>query len=321
MVSIGKSTEGRELWALHLNSNPDDLESGQSSKPGIVFMGTHHAREHVSTEIPLMLADYILKIRRSLVFGPIFEDRDIWIIPLVNPDGAEFDVDGGEYHMWRKNRRNNGDGTYGVDLNRNYGEGWGTGGSSKDTSSEIYMGPGAFSEPETIAVRKFVDDHKNFKMLLSFHTFSELILYPWGGKYEPVKNEQDHKIFESMGATMAAWNKYKAEQSSKLYIASGDTTDWAYATHGIYAFTFELSPNSMWSGGFYPGAGILDKVFEDNLRPALYMIDVTNDPKRAITTPPPAKKKKWWQWWKKDPKNSAQDPARFWNEAKLPARK
>ncbi len=285
LQSIGKSWEGRDLIALHINTSAQDLESGHSSKPGAVFMGAHHAREHLSSEIPLMLGQFLLDHQREQKISTLLTSRDIWIIPIVNPDGAEFDIEGGFYHLWRKNRRENGDAilhTHGVDLNRNYGYGWGTGGSSKIPAMETYMGPSAFSEPETQAIRDFVNDHLNLKVLLSYHTYSELILYPWGGLKEEVSNINDRDAFKTMAETMAKWNQYKPEQSSALYIASGDTCDWAYATYGIFAFTFELSPKGMMGGGFYPGANAIDSTFNANLNPALYLIDLADDPYRSI---------------------------------------
>ena len=291
LQSIGKSTEGRDLWALHINTNPEALKTGTSNKPGVIFMGTHHAREHVSTEIPLMLAEYLLKNRGDDKMGKLIDSRDIWIIPLVNPDGSEHDVKTGDYQFWRKNRRPNTDGTMGVDLNRNYGFKWGTGGSSNDGSSDVYMGTAPFSEPETQAIRDFVKSKSNTKVLLSFHTFSELILYPWGHTYDKVGEHlgktQDHDVFVKMAETMAQWNHYTPEQSSALYIASGDTTDWAYGELGIFAFTFELSP-SQWggAGGFYPGQGIIDQVFNDNLKPCMYLIDTADNPYKVIANQP-----------------------------------
>jgi carboxypeptidase T len=188
--------------------------------------------------------------------------------------------------MWRKNRRDNQDGEFGVDLNRNYSYKWGTGGSDTDTSSEVYMGPAPFSEPETRAIRDFITVHANTKVLLTFHTFSELVLYPWGYTYDKVGNIKDAAAFVKMAKTMAAWNHYTAEQTSSLYIASGDTTDWAYGEKGIFAFTFELSPDSMDGGGFYPGAQMIDKVFKDNLQPCLYLIDVAGDPYKVLDNQP-----------------------------------
>jgi carboxypeptidase T len=150
------------------------------------------------------------------------------------------------------------------------------------------MGPQPFSEPESQAVRDFVSSHTNLKVLLSYHTFSELILYPWGHTDASIGNERDHRVFTTMAQTMSRWNGYKPQQSSELYIASGDTTDWAYGTYGIFAFTFELTPKSMFGGGFYPGAGVIDSTFRANLAPALYLIDLADDPYRAIDQGPGA---------------------------------
>jgi len=281
--SIGKTVEGRDLLAIHLNSSLADLNSGHSSKPGVIFLGEHHAREHLSAEVPLMLAQYLMEHQREQKIGALLGTRDIWIIPCVNPDGAEFDIQGGKYHSWRKNRSvNSGTSNLGVDLNRNYGYFWGTGGSSTETSSDVYMGPSAFSEPETQAVRDFINDHLNLKVLLSYHTYSELILYPWGHTYDSIDQKRDHDTFEKMAETMSHWNHYQPEQASALYIASGDTTDWAYGTLGIFSFTFELTPKSSFSGGFYPGSKAIDSTFKANLNPALYLIDLADNPYRAV---------------------------------------
>lgn len=293
---IGKSLEGRDMMALQINTNKASLESGTSNKPGAIYMGSHHAREHLSTEIPLMAADYLLKNKTDAKIAALLDSRDIWFVPLVNPDGSEFDISTGHYQSWRKNRRPNGDGTYGVDLNRNYGYLWGTGGSSRDTDSEVYMGPKPFSEPETVVMKDFVEAHLNAKVLLSFHTFSELVLYPWGYTYDPMENKKDHDTFETMAKTMAGWNKYTPEQSSGLYITSGDTTDWAYGEHGIFAFTFELSPTSIFEGGFYPGQKAIDPTFAANIKPILYLLDLADDPYRALETrgtEPPTKSSTW----------------------------
>ncbi len=282
VISIGKTYENRDIIAVHINSDKSALETSKSTKPGIIFMGQHHAREHLSQEIPIMLAEYLLKNKAEPSLGVLLQTRDIWIVPSVNPDGSEFDISKSEYQMWRKNRRHNYDGTYGVDLNRNYGYLWGTGGSSKQTSSDVYMGEAPFSEPETQVIKNFVESQSNTKILLSFHTFSELILYPWGHTFDPITDTKDKDTFVKMATTMATWNHYTPEQSSELYITSGDTTDWAYGEKGIFAFTFELSPDSMWGGGFYPGEGAIDPTFNDNLKPCLYLLDLADNPHRAL---------------------------------------
>jgi carboxypeptidase T len=283
LSSIGKSVEGRDLHLITISVDAND-----TSRPAVFFMGGHHAREHVSIETPLKLAQYLVNEYKS--GNPrivnLINNRTVYIAPLINPDGAEFDVSTGSYKYWRKNRTNNGM-TYGVDLNRNYGYGWGGGGASKNSGSDTFRGPSAFSEPETQAVKNFFETHKNISIDLSFHTFSALILYPWGHTYDTISNQQDLQIHKTMAETMAKWNGYTPQQSSELYIASGDTTDWAYGQLGVISFTFELDPadDSGSAGGFYPGQSFIEPVFQKNIEPALYLIEYCDNPNRVITAP------------------------------------
>jgi carboxypeptidase T len=283
--SIGKSGEGREIVGVRITTAAKDGLT-PTALPGAVFMGGHHAREHLSVEVPLLLAKHLAESSDPGV-KRLLDTRDIFIIPMINPDGAEFDISTGDYQMWRKNRaRNGGNSCDGVDINRNYGFAWGTGGSSNDPCSDVYMGPTPFSEPETKAVKSFVESHLNLKVLLTFHTYSELVLYPWGHSYDPISNARDLATFDKMARTMAAWNGYTPEPTHDLYIASGDTTDWAYGTLGIFAFTFEMSPNGgSFGGGFYPGPEEIQHSFQANLKPALYLIDLADDPHRAVSAP------------------------------------
>ena len=288
LSSIGKSREGRNLYMLTLSTDEDDL-----SRPAVFFMGGHHAREHISIETPLLFAKYLLQkfTARDLRIVNLLNNRTVYVLPMVNPDGAEFDIADGEYQMWRKNRaQNNGKDSYGVDLNRNYGYGWGGGGASPYPDDETYRGPSAFSEPETQAVRNFFLSHKNITIDLSFHTFSELILYPWGGKYDKISNEKDYLTHKTMAETMAQWNGYTPEQSSDLYIASGDTTDWAYGQLGVISFTFELDPkmSAFPQRGFYPGQAFINPVVQKNIEPCLYLLEYADNPYRVIEPTPKA---------------------------------
>lgn len=282
LSSIGKSKEGRDIWAVRISG---DL-SHADSLPAAVFMGGHHAREHLSVELPLYYIEYLLTeyANGNPRIQGLINSRDIHIIPMVNPDGAEYDIESGTYKSWRKNRASNNDGTYGVDLNRNYGFGWGGGGASTSPDSDTYRGTQAFSEPESQAIKNFIEGHENITVLLSFHTYSQLILYPWGHTYDSIAIERDKQVHETMARKMAEWNGYTPQQSSELYIASGDTTDWAYGEHKIISFTFELDPgNSGWgSGGFYPGAGVISQVQRKNLEPVLYLIGLADNPYRSL---------------------------------------
>jgi len=273
-INLGKSLEGRDLAGIRLSANPN-----KDSLPTAVFLGCHHAREHLSVEVPLKLARHLAdRYQRDPRITQLLNTREVWIVPMINPDGAEYDIASGSYRYWRKNRRANGDGTFGVDLNRNYGGFFGGPGSSGSTSSDIYRGTHEFSEPETLAVRDFLRSRKKATVLVSFHTFSELILWPWGYSYDPIANVTDRTVFETMGKKMAQWNHYTAEKGSDLYLASGDTTDWAYWELKIFAYTFELSPSSMTGGGFYPGSSLIEPTFKANIEPALFLIEKAENP-------------------------------------------
>ena len=285
--SLGKSVEGRDITLIHIthaeNRNSDFFI------PGILFVGSHHAREHLATEVPLLLAKHITENYASDPELKKFVDtRNIYIIPLLNPDGKLYDIKGRRYKMWRKNRAPNTGKTrqMGVDLNRNYAFGWGGGGASKNPYSDIYMGPAPFSEPESLAMKNFIEATPNIRILLSYHTFSELILYPWGHIHGHIGGV-DQQIFEKMANDMSEWNGYTPQKSSDLYIASGDTCDWAYGTHNIYCFTFELTPKSSWmntwsGSGFYPGSKVIESTVNANIGPALYLMEYSDDPSRIL---------------------------------------
>ncbi len=285
METIGLSVESKSIIAVRINPDKRDVTE-QSGKPGIIFMGGHHAREHLSVEMPLMLIEHLLSNYDSdPAVKRLVDSRDIFIVPIVNPDGAEYDIESGSYKTWRKNRARSSTRCAGTDLNRNYSFMWGTGGSSNNECSDTYMGTQPFSEPETRAIKNFVEYHPNLKILLSFHTYSELILYPWGHKYDPIENERDRAAHETLARTMAGWNGYTPQQSSDLYIASGDTTDWSYGELGLVSFTFELSPSRWGGGGFYPGPDVIQPTFRANLRPMMYLIDLADDPYRGVRNP------------------------------------
>ncbi|MFZ8933733.1 MAG: M14 family metallopeptidase [Bacteriovoracaceae bacterium] len=279
-ITIGETHEKRKINGIRITHEKN--RTSQNFIPGILFLGTHHAREHISTEVPIFLAQYLIEnYKKSEDIRKLIQSRDIYIIPIVNPDGTLHDIKGRSYKMWRKNRRKIKRTTYGVDLNRNYGFEWNTGGSSSSPRSDVYHGKHPFSEPESLAIKDFVESKSNLRMMLSFHTYSELILYPWGHKHESVGGREE-EVFKKMAKQMSKWNGYTPQSSSDLYIASGDTCDWAFGEHGIFCFTFELSPKTYGAGGFYPGAKYIDIVNQANLKPMLYLIDKTMDPYQVI---------------------------------------
>lgn len=267
--SIGQSIQGRDLWALKIS---DNVATDEDEKV-IALLGAHHAREWISVEVPLKIAQHLLEnYDTDTVIKNYIDNAEIWVVPMVNPDGHQYSVISDR--LWRKNRRNNGDGSYGVDLNRNYSYKWGGTGSSGDTFSETYRGPAPFSEPETQACRDFLTQIEP-DALISYHSYSQLILFPWGYTSSPAP---DKVLMENLAIQMA--NKIKAvhgvtytpDQSSGLYLSSGDTTDWLYALLGVPAYTIELRPSSSYPGFVLPESQI-EPTYEENLPAALYLMD------------------------------------------------
>jgi carboxypeptidase T len=169
---IGRSLEDRPIWALRIGER-------RASEHKLLFMGCHHAREWVSVEVPYLLAEHLVKNASQTPVRDWLQRGEIWVAPMVNPDGHEYSRT--QDRLWRKNRRPNPDGSIGVDPNRNYGYMWGTlniNTSSHVPSDPTYVGPRAFSEPETRAVRNLVA-RELFRGVITYHSFSQLTRLTW----------------------------------------------------------------------------------------------------------------------------------------------
>jgi hypothetical protein len=257
------------LWAIKISDNAAQDEAENR----VVLLGGHHAREWISVDVPFLIAKHLLEnYATDTLVARLVNHAEIWVVPLVNPDGHQYSIT--NQRLWRKNRRNNGDGSYGVDLNRNYGYQWGGPGSSGDTFSDTYRGAAAFSEPETQAVRDFLQSRPP-KALISYHNFSQLVLYPWGYTNAPAPGEA---LLNQLAVAIADKIRtvhnvsYTPEQSSDLYLASGDTTDWLYGMFSVPAFTIELRPRSSVPGFELPESQI-QPTFQENLPAALFLMD------------------------------------------------
>ena len=174
VISFGTSLEGRDLTGLRITG----VGAG-ATKPAFFFNGGQHAREWVSPATMMYLADWLVSsYGTDDIATRLIDDVEWFILPVMNPDGYVWTWT--DNRMWRKNRRDNGDDTVGVDLNRNWGYEWGGNGSSGNPSSSTYRGPEPFSEPETQAMRDFILAHPNIVAYIDYHSYSELILWPWG---------------------------------------------------------------------------------------------------------------------------------------------
>ncbi|GAA5126720.1 M14 family zinc carboxypeptidase [Haloechinothrix salitolerans] len=286
---IGQSYEGRDILALKISDNPDVDED----EPEVLFTHQQHAREHLTVEMALYSMNLFTDSYGSdPEVTDMVNSREIWIVPTMNPDGSEYDIETGNYRGWRKNRQPNSGSSYvGTDLNRNWDYKWGCcGGSSGSPSSDTYRGSAPESSPEVKLVADFVRSRvvggeQQITAGIDFHTFSELILWPYGYTYDdtaPGLDADDQKVFQTLGEEMAATNGYTPEQSSDLYITDGTINDWMWAEQGIYSYTFEMYPSSGGLDGFYPDDEVIDRETSRNKEAMLHLLSYADCPPRAI---------------------------------------
>ncbi|MFO7651519.1 MAG: M14 family zinc carboxypeptidase [bacterium] len=251
-VSAGVSFQGRQLWCLKISDNPGVAEN----EPACFFNGATHAREPMGTHACIYFADHILRnYGTDPVATALINNREIYIVPVMNPDGYVYNSDsGGASSNWRKNRRGPVPPSIGIDLNRNYGYKWGydNQGSSGNPSSETYRGPSAFSEPATAAIRDFCNLHR-FRTQMDFHTYGRYNMYPWGyGNVTP----PDQPVLREAVDTFRMYNNYPASRTGQLYStiypANGITVDWEYSDSAgkfvTYAYTIEMDSVDFWHG-------------------------------------------------------------------------
>jgi len=249
LETYGKTYEGRDVWLVTISDNVNLDEK----EPGVLFMGAHHANEKPSYEVLLFFIKYVLdnytKIDRV---RNVVDNTQIFVIPMVNPDGVEYSINTEE---WRKNREPNYDDngdiiSYGVDLNRNYDFRWNLlekfpslyGGQwIASPESFGYRGEAPFSEKETTAVKNVVEQHL-INISLSYHTYGEFITYPWT---DNSGRTPDEDLFVSVGEGICSINDYELYGTQNTVIPRpggtlGTSENWLYATQGILSFTIEI---------------------------------------------------------------------------------
>lgn len=270
-----RSVEGRVVKALRV-AGGTNAGSQPDSRTGVLFVGGIHARELINPET---LVEFALRLctaragNTGLAFGPktytatdvqlAMDGLSIIIVPMANPDGRNHCLVPGGFAMWRKNRAlNTGLPCRGVDLNRNTAFLWSSGiGTSSDSCSDVFKGASAFSEPETRNVRWLIDSFPSLVCMVDVHSYSELVLYPWGDdqnqstdanqnfqnpafdgqrgtlganykEYIPTADLQAHQAMGNRiqsGIAAVRGHNYTVQQSIELYPTTGTWHDYAYA--------------------------------------------------------------------------------------------
>jgi hypothetical protein len=263
-----------EIWVLKVSDNVEVEED----EPCVYYMGEHHAREPISTEVSMAVLYHILD---NYGVDPTITDNvdntQIWFAPLVNPNGHKIVTDEDNL-WWRKNIRDNDENGFitpssgydypdGVDPNRNYGFEWGYVGASGNINSQTYHGPYAFSEPEVVAMKELMDSH-HFVTGITYHSYGELVLFPFG--YNDGVIAPDHDALEELAIAVATPMGYTPQEAWQLYPCMGTTDDYSYGTHGTFSFTVELATE------FIPPAAQVQSICNENIQPAMILLNRVN---------------------------------------------
>jgi len=287
LLTIGQSYESRPLRVMRLTNEA----TGTSNKPVFFLMANVHGRELITPETALVFMQYLLEnynVDPDVTW--LLDEHLIYVFTTANPDGHIKNETGQPWAYWRKNTHPYGScssTTYGVDLNRNSSFHWGGPGASTDPCDDTYRGPSAASETETVRVESFVatlfPDQRGPNdtdpapdtttgVFITLHSYSNLVLWPWGDTYTPAPNAAQ---LQMLGRRIASFNGYTAQQSSGLYPTSGATDDWAYGELGVAAYTFEIGSDS---DGFYPACSRYDALIQPNVAALLYAAKVVRTP-------------------------------------------
>ncbi|MBC6993970.1 M14 family zinc carboxypeptidase [Neolewinella lacunae] len=241
--SIGTSIEGRTIWAVKISDNPSTDES--AAEAPVYFDALHHSREPASMATVINFMFHLLENYSSDPgIGYIVNNREIFVVPVVNPDGYEYNrqtnPNGGG--MWRKNRRvNSGSSCRGVDLNRNYNTDWGGAGSSSNPCSDSYRGASVFSEPESRAIRDFTTSI-NAPIAYTTHTSGGYWLGP-----DFSNGQTEFAIHAELNSDCMHENEYiYGDAAILLGYASGTTQNWMYEALGSLSWTPEIGTTGFW---------------------------------------------------------------------------
>ncbi len=270
--SLGKTSEGRDIPLLRVSAAKDE------AAPEILLMAGIHPREQQPQICILeLLGELVEKYGKDERITRLVDGRRIWIIPVLNVDGKVYDMKHGNGKdkgaNWRKNRRKNADGTFGVDLNRNFPVRWGSG--MEEPKSETYEGTGPLSEAETQALEKFFDE-RPLRAFVDLHSSMKAILH--AGYLAGA----DHDRYTRLTAAMQKLQKdpYKITEAVKdddpPQTRGGNTglsNAWGCYTHGVTSLIFEVAGR-----GFYDNPGDIRREYESNVRePLLHAIEACGD--------------------------------------------
>ena len=286
-ISIGRSYENREMKGFYICDNSSLINKYLSKKNIILFTSVHHSREPLSLTMIVLMIREILKLMvlpGQSKMKELLRDNVIFFIPVMNPDSYiyinqnYYGPNSKNIRMIRKNRHLSSmcnDWTGGVDLNRNYDMKFGADedGSSSNPCHEDYRGTTPFSEPETLALKNYVDGHTNIVTDVNIHTYGNAWIYP----YNYVNDKSNELLRNKNRLFFDYYNEFIGRMKHKNlkalfgnaafaldYSTNGEAGDWFTGKKKILNIDVELGNNDKKSEQFYPPKSILSDIVRYN---------------------------------------------------------
>lgn len=274
LQSIGKSVEGRDLWAIRISDNPEDEED----EPEFKYVSTIHGDEPVGTELCLYLTDLLLTSygntdAQGVRLTQLVDTTEIWILPLMNPDGRTAGT------RYNKN---------GYDLNRIF--------PSYVLESEgrgnIFDGDPlatAGREVEVQRVMEWTAAH-SFVLSANIHTGALLVNYPLDEANVPRNTyaaSPDDALFVDVSLRYSTYNTpmYTSDSfengisnGSDWYTIYGGMQDWNYRYVSCNEVTLELSNTK------FPNQSTLPTFWEQNRESMLHYMESVHIGIRGVVT-------------------------------------
>jgi hypothetical protein len=292
LTDIGDSWEktapggnpGYHIWMMRLTN-----EAVPGPKPRFFLMANIHGREVATAESAMDFIIYLLQGHgRNPEATWLLDNREIYVVPMVNPDGHK-KAEGGA--SWRKNTNNtngcNNPSLWGTDLNRNYDTNFGGPGSSNNPCSGTYHGAAAEDEPETQAVTDtmralFPNRQDSSGVMITLHSYAEYVVWPWGNGYNAQFGwlAEDKPGLEALGHKFASINGYLSIMGDDWYPAAGATEDWSYEELDLAGYTFEIGNT------FTPSCTSLPTIIAENRPAYLYAAKVAGPDPYEVTRGP-----------------------------------
>ena len=281
VFSIGQSYEGRELYAAKISDNV----TAEEGEPEVLIDALHHANEHVTVAQALDLLHTLADgYGVASAITSLVNERVVWIVFAVNPDGLAYEFTSNGPWNWRKNRQPTpGSRSIGTDLNRNYGAYWRCcNTSTKNPASRIYAGPARFSAPETAAMRDFfasrvIDGVQRISIYLSLHAAGRFVAWPIFPRSAgiPSMTIDDRMTMNQLVAGIAQRNGYEA---IRYLPTGGSSTDWMYATYKVPSILMEIGEFTGEVSRFYPTSAAMAREVAGNRPAILWLISQAQCP-------------------------------------------